>query len=187
MKLLIAIPAYNEATRVGDVVRRCRAVSPHVVVIDDGSTDSTGQYAAQAGATVLRHVVNRGLGGAIQTACAYAREQHADALVTIDGDGSFLPEEIPALIRPIEEGNAQAVFGSRFLDRNAIPLKRRLGNRVAQLVTGALFGVWKFDSQSGFRAFHRDVFSAIELRSNRMEISTEIVAEVHRHGFRVCE
>lgn len=185
--LLIAIPAYNEASRIENVVRECLKVSPHVIVVDDGSKDSTGQYAAQAGARVFRHVINRGLGGAIQTAFAYARLSDTDILVTIDGDGSFLPSEIPSLIQPIDEGRAQVVFGSRFKNRQAMPWKRRLGNRVAGLVTGILFGSWGVDSQSGFRAFHRDAFSLMELRSQRMEISTEIVAEVHRRHFTVAE
>ncbi|MBI4262598.1 glycosyltransferase family 2 protein [Candidatus Uhrbacteria bacterium] len=187
VKLLIAIPAYNEATRIDLVVRECLKVSPDVIVIDDGSTDSTGQYAAQAGAHVLRHTINRDLGGALQTAFAYARESDADVLVTIDGDGQFSPGDIPRLIAPIVAGDADVVFGSRFLQENQVPFKRRLGNIVANIVTWFLFGAHVSDTQSGFRAFHRAAFATMILHTNGMEISSEIVQEVWNRKLRIAE
>ncbi len=187
MRLLIAIPAYNEATRITEVVRECLKMSADVVVIDDGSTDSTGQYAAQAGARVLRHAINRDLGSAIQTAFAYARESDADVLVTIDGDGQFSPADIPRLIAPIVAGDADVVFGSRFLQKNQVPLKRRLGNIAANMVTWLLFGARVSDTQSGFRVFKRNAFETMMLHTNGMEISSEIVQEVWNRKLRIAE
>lgn len=187
MKTIVAIPAYNEATRITEVVQRVLPFATETVVIDDASTDDTGVRARAAGARVLRHVVNRDLGGAIQTAFAYARAQDADVLVTIDGDGQFHAEEIPRLLAPIQQGLADVVVGSRFLQANAVPFVRRWGNRVGNWVTRLLFGARVTDSQSGFRAFTRRALAIMTLETNGMEISSEIVKEIHEKRLRCVE
>lgn len=187
MTILVAIPAYNEERRIAAVVRGARAHANVVVVIDDASTDRTADLARRAGARVLQHIVNRDLGGALQTAFVYARKTSPDILITMDGDGQFASDDIPRLIAPLVNGTADVVLGSRFLGVNTVPFFRRLANRVANGVTRMLFGVAVTDSQSGFRAFHCRAFSVMELRTSGMEISSEIVTEMHARSLRYTE
>ena len=200
MHLVVIIPAYNEARTVGDVVRRVREHIPDVIVVDDGSSDATGERARAAGAEVVRHCVNRGLGAALRTGIAAALRQdpssrgdaegsrppeQADILVTLDADGQHDPTEIGALTAPIAEGVADVVIGVRSFA--GAPRHRRLFNQIGNVVTWLLFGVWCSDTQSGFRAFSRRAAAQITIRTNRMEVSSEIIAEVSRHNLRIAE
>lgn len=187
MKILAAIPAYNEASRICRVVAATKPYATDVVVIDDGSTDATALHAAAAGARVLRHCINRDLGGALQTAFAYARSSDADILVTIDGDGQFQPNEISRLVAPLREGIADVVIGSRFLQKNTVPFFRRCGNYAGNFVTWFFFASRVSDSQSGFRAFSRKAIAVMQLRTSGMEISSEIIKEIYQKHLRVKE
>jgi glycosyltransferase involved in cell wall biosynthesis len=136
---------------------------------------------------VYRHLVNRGLGGGIATGLRAALEAGADIIVTLDGDGQHVPEEVVELAAPIQKGEADLVIGSRMLDPEGMPVLRRIANRFASLCTWVLFGVRVSDSQSGFRALSRRAAESLDLRTSRMEVSSEIVAEAARHGFRIAE
>ncbi len=171
----------------GDVVTSTLNFVDQVVVIDDGSSDETYAAARSAGARVYRHVVNRGLGGAIATGLKAALALDADIIVTLDSDGQHLPEDIAPVIAPILAGDVDFVIGSRLINPRGMPLSRRAANRIADLCTSVLFGVSVCDSQSGFRAFSREVAENIDIRSSRMEVSSEIVAEVADKGFRIAE
>jgi glycosyltransferase involved in cell wall biosynthesis len=186
-KLVAVIPAYNEAGHIGPVVRAVRQFANAVIVVDDGSGDSTGEEARAAGARVYRHLVNRGLGGGIATGLRAALEAGADIIVTLDGDGQHVPEEVLDLAAPIRKGEADLVIGSRMLNPEGMPVLRRVANRFANLCTWALFGVHVSDTQSGFRALSRRAAESMDLRTSRMEVSSEIVAEAARHGFRISE
>jgi glycosyltransferase involved in cell wall biosynthesis len=185
MRVIVIIPAYNEARMVAEVVRRVRDHIPDVIVVDDGSMDATGDRAEAAGATVVRHCVNRGLGAALGTGIAAALHAGADAIVTLDADGQHDPAEIAAIVAPIAQDTADVVIGVRtFTDA---PFHRRLFNQIGNLVTRLLFGVRCSDTQSGFRAFSRAAAERIDIRTNRMEVSSEIIAEAGRHELRVAE
>jgi glycosyltransferase involved in cell wall biosynthesis len=186
-KLVAVIPAYNESGHIGEVVREVRALVGDVVVIDDGSSDGTAAEAKASGAHVYRHLVNRGLGGSIATGTRAALRRGADIIVTLDGDGQHVPAEIDVVAAPVRRGEADFVIGSRMLDPEGMPIMRRVANRFANLCTWALFGVRVTDSQSGFRAFSRRVAESIDIRTSRMEVSSEIVAEVALRGFRIAE
>ncbi|MFH1430157.1 MAG: glycosyltransferase family 2 protein [Candidatus Uhrbacteria bacterium] len=180
------IPAYNEERTVGDVVRRVREFIPHVVVVDDGSSDATAERARAAGAYVVCHVVNRGLGGALGTGIRIACDLGADFIVTLDADGQHDPVDAPALIAPIERGDADVVIGVR--ERSVdIPVSRRVAHAVSNIYTRLLFGVYCSDTQSGFRAMSRSAAMRIEIRTNRMEVSSEIIGEIGRHKLRLVE
>src|SRR5271169_931721 len=112
MAAFAVVPAYNEAGVVAESVRALTAASLRVVVVDDGSTDGTGAAARAAGATVLRHVVNRGQGAALQTGISYALRRGAQQIVTFDADGQHGAESVAALLRPLMDGRADVALGS---------------------------------------------------------------------------
>lgn len=134
--IIVAIPAYNEERFIGSVVLQCLQYTDDVVVLDDGSTDATALIAEQAGAVVLRHMVNRGKSEAVNTALAWARQKHADALVFIDGDGQHRPSELETVLGPVLNGEADMVVGSRFLGvKSHIPAYRKVGQHAFTTVT----------------------------------------------------
>lgn len=186
MRLFIIIPAYNESKTIQGVINRIKQTyaAEQIIVIDDGSTDNTYDLAKAMGVRAYRHVLNRGLGGALGTGLAVAKELQADIAVTLDADGQHDPEEIKHLIEPIEKQQAQCVIGSRLLDTNAsgMPLMRRAYNMVGNVVTWMIFGVWTTDSQSGFRAFGKYALDVIDVRTNRMEVSSEFFKEIRAKG-----
>ncbi len=160
-KVLILIPAYNEGARIGELVRRVRAMHPDfdLVVINDGSRDDTGQTAFAAGAEVVSHPFNLGYGVAIQTGYKYALTKGYDFLVQMDGDGQHDPAFIPQLLAPVMAGETDLALGSRFLGVESYDpsLLRRLGMTFFCRLVSFLIGTPITDSTSGFQAFNRKV------------------------------
>ena len=178
MKTVAIIPAFNEEKTLGAVILNLKKHVSQIIVVDDGSTDKTGPIAREKNAKVYRHLINRGLGGALKTGIEAALQNKADIIITLDADGQHDPNEIPKLIKPIIERKADAVIGSRFLTRQPMPLFRRMGNNFLNLVTFFLFGVRTSDSQSGMRAFSKKAAQSLEINSNGMEVSSEILKEI---------
>ncbi len=187
MKLVAIIPAYNEETTIARVIDQTRSFVDDVIVVNDGSSDRTEEIASLHGARVVSHVINRGLGAAIGTGFAAAQKLGADAVITLDADGQHDPEEIPKFIKAIEEG-ADAVIGSRMLTGfEGMPWYRRVAQVIGNIATLVLFGAWVTDSQSGYRAFSRHALKKIDIRTNRMEVSSELIAEIHRNKLALKE
>jgi UDP-N-acetylglucosamine---dolichyl-phosphate N-acetylglucosaminyltransferase len=184
-KVIAVIPAYNEAGHVGAVVAKTLTLVDEVVVVDDGSRDSTSEEARAAGAYVCRHLVNRGAGGGTVTGLRAALERGADVVVTLDADGQHVSEEVREVIAPILRGEADFVIGSRLLNPGGMPLSRLIANRIADLCAWVLYGVKVQDSQSGFRAYSRAVVMKMDVRTSRFETITELLGEAHRWGFRI--
>ena len=113
-KIIVCIPAYNVSRVIRDVVIECRKYSSDVVVCDDGSIDDTATEASKGGATVIKHSKNSGKGAALKSLFNIAKYLKADVVITMDGDGQFLPHEINKIIKPILEGSADIVIGYRF-------------------------------------------------------------------------
>jgi glycosyltransferase involved in cell wall biosynthesis len=186
MKLLIGIPAFNEELMIGSVLRsipkKISGISSvEVVVVNDGSDDHTEKVARQCGATVITHIINRGLGGALKTIFDYAKTTGSDILVTLDADGQHNPSEIPALVKPILNQNVNVVIGSRWKRLKKAPWTRWAINHLANGFTCILFGISTSDSQSGYRAFDKNSIKQISLKSDGMEVSSEIFSEIVRN------
>ncbi len=186
MKIVAVIPAYNEATTIASVLDQTRSFVDQMIVINDGSTDQTAEIAKAHGALVVSHVINRGLGAAIGTGFAIAQKLDADVAITLDADGQHDPSEIPKFIKVIEEG-ADVVIGSRMLVRGEMPWYRVCANMLGNLSTFVLFGALVTDSQSGYRAFTKHALSKVEIKTNRMEVSSELVAEAKAHRLTLKE
>ncbi len=187
-RIHVVVPAFNEAATIGPVVREIRARYPAVVVVDDGSSDGTAGEARSAGATVLRHAVNRGQGAALQTGIEYALAQGAPLIVTFDGDGQHRAEDIPALVAPILAGEAEIVLGSRFLgSAEAMPRARRLVLRMAVLFTRLTSGLRVSDAHNGLRAFSRRAAQGIRITLDRMAHASELMDQIRRSGLPFVE
>lgn len=193
MKLTVIVPAYNEASVIGKVLstlkKQLRKIGEYeIVVVDDGSSDKTSGEATKAGVGVLRHTVHRGLGGALGTGLEYAKRTNAQLVVTFDADGQHDPRDIPRVINLIHSDAADVVIGSRTLrDRRMIPWDRKLVIWASNIATYLLFGVKTSDSQSGFRAFSGKAIQRITLKTQEMEVSSELFSEIRRLRLRVSE
>ena len=187
MKIAAVIPAYNEGKRVGNVVADAKKFVDYVIVVDDGSTGNTKEFASQAGAITLRHIENCGAGAATMTGIDAARELGVDIIVTLDADEQHSPDDIPALLEPIKSGKADIAFANRFGQRNNIPFIRRLFNGLGNVITFAATGKWVKDSQCGFKAFGPKAVAQVDLRMSGYEFCTEIVREAAQHKWRTAE
>lgn len=183
MKVWVVMPAYNEERSIGrvlDVLKRERW--SNIIVVDDGSIDRTAEIARSKRALVIRHKKNRGLGAALRTGLAKARKLGADCAVTFDADGQHDPKAVGLLVKTLND--ADLVIGVR--RHLGIPLHKRLGNFGLNLITWFFSGVLT-DSQSGSRAFNKRALKRIRIRSNRYEVSSEIIIQARRKGLRLWE
>lgn len=189
-KIFCVIPAYNEEENIAEIVRRVKPLVDKLVVVDDGSSDKTGELAEFSGAITLRHILNRGQGAALRTGTEYAIKQEADIIVHFDADGQFLSADIKKLIAPIVAGQAQVVFGSRFLDAGPQDMpgfKRYVIMPLARAVNKLFFNINLTDPQSGFRAMSRQAAEKINWRQDKMAHCSEIMFQVIKNKFTVKE
>ena len=152
----IIIPAKNEGKRIGKVISKVLKEGFHnIVVVNDGSTDDTKEVATALGTTVLTHFVCLGAGAATQTGMDYAMKNNAKIVVTIDGDNQHCPSDIKSLVDTMRKEQVDVVIGSRFLNKdNNVPFIRIIFNKIGNIFTGLLTGLFVTDSQSGFKAMH---------------------------------
>ncbi|MGO1174295.1 MAG: glycosyltransferase family 2 protein [Actinomycetaceae bacterium] len=180
----LVIPVFNEASVIGRVVSEAREVFPHIVCVDDASTDASGAAAAAAGAVVVTHPFNLGQGAALQTGIEYVLSRTgASYLVTFDADGQHLLEDALAMVERAREEDLAVVFGSRFLDDRTRPgFLKRLVLKTAVWVTNQSTGMRLTDAHNGLRVIRRDAARQVDLRQNRMAHATEIVLQLGRTG-----
>jgi glycosyltransferase involved in cell wall biosynthesis len=195
VKLVVIIPAYNEADHIADVIRAVpREIANFdeilTVVIDDGSKDQTAENAMKAGASrVVTHVANEGVGRAFQTGIAEALKLGADVVVNIDGDGQFDPAEIVCLVEPIVLNQADCAVGSRFLSESNIrhmPIAKRFGNAMFTRTVNWLIGSKLTDTQSGFRAYSRDAILRLTLFGS-YTYTQEVLIDLIRKNQRIID
>ena len=169
--LLVVVPCLNEDATVGDVVRNIPRSVPgidtvQILVIDDGSTDATAERAREAGAEVVSHQSNLGLGRTFRQAVEIAIEKGADIMVNIDGDGQFNPNDIPLVVRPVVDDQVDMATASRFADRSLVPVMpavKKAGNRAVARIVWLLTGARYHDVSCGFRAFSRHALLRMNL------------------------
>ncbi len=184
-RIAAVIPAKDAAATVGDVVAALRRVVPgiEVIVVDDGSGDSTEEVARASGAVVVRHRRNQGKGAALQSGFDEAVRRGAELVLALDADGQHDVSVAPRLLEAL--GGGDVVIGSRVADRTGMPWLRRATNDVTTWWVSRLAGRPIEDSQSGYRAIRSDVLRAVRPRTRRFEYESEFLIQAARAGFRI--
>lgn len=178
----LVIPLYNEAPVIGDVIAEALQTFPHIVCVDDGSSDASAERAERAGAVVVRHPVNLGQGAALQTGLEYVLTQtDGRYVVTFDADGQHDVADAAGMVRLAEQEDLAVVFGSRFLDERTRPsLAKRVVLKTAVWVTNQSTGLRLTDAHNGLRVIRRDAAAQVHLRQDRMAHASEIVTQLGR-------
>jgi glycosyltransferase involved in cell wall biosynthesis len=189
---LAVVPAYNESACVGEVVRDLYRAAPgfDVLVVDDGSTDSTSAVAEAAGARVVRHPFNLGIGGAVQTGFTFAQQHDYDYLVQVDGDRQHDPAEIGRLEHAMAEHEVDMVCGSRFLSEDhtyPAPISRRTGIHLFSFLLSRIVRQRVSDPTSGFRLYNRRAIGVFSRDYPHDYPEVEAILMVHAHRLRMCE
>ena len=184
---IVCMPAYNEENLIFDLIKKIEPFVDKVVVCDDGSTDKTEQKARDAGAHVIRHKKNLGKGGAMKSLFNYAKNIDADIVITMDGDGQFLPEEIPRIMKPVIEQKADVVLGYRFDDADDMPTYRKFGNKFLDKMTSLASELPFRDTQGGFRAYSKKAIQLIKFSTNGFGVDSEIVVNASKQNLKIVE
>ena len=189
MKIIIGIPAFNEEKNIAGIISKLKRITKDIIVCNDGSTDLTADIAEEMGTLVINHEKNLGYGGAIRSIFLKAKDLNGDVLVTFDADGQHRIEDIDKVINPILEGQSDIVIGSRFLDDNEkeVPQYRKVGIKVITKITNATIKKDLTDSQSGFRAYSKQVLNEIRPSESGMGVSTEILIKASSKNLKISE
>lgn len=181
------LPAYNLENSIGEIVKNTRKFADLVIVVSDGSKDNTNLKATEAGATCPPHSNNRGKGYAIIKGIEFSKKFTPHYVIFMDSDEQHLPEEIPVVVSPITEGNADMVVGSRMKGELKTSTINKIGNFLLKIISFCVTGRWFSDTESGFRAFRADKLYELKLTSISYEIESELLLRSLHQGFRIVE
>ncbi len=191
MRISILIPVYNEAETIKEIVRRVESIPgvSEIIIVDDASTDGTEKALAEIevdGLQIFRHEHNQGKGAAVRTGLSRVS---GDIVVIQDADLEYDPRDIPALVSPIVDGEADVVYGSRFLGgpHRVLYFWHYLGNRFLTLLSNMFTNLNLTDMETGYKAFRAEIVREIEIESDRFGFEPEITAKVARLGCRIYE
>jgi len=187
MKIIAVIPCLDEENFIADIVSRAMVYVDRVLVIDDGSTDATATVAQKAGAEVIRHATRKGAGAATRSGFEAALKLGADIVVTLDGDGQHNPDEIPLVVRPVQEGKADVAIGSRFLRESKVSRYRKFGIDLITWLYNFGHKVKISDAQSCFRAHSRKALDHITITYPGFGFSIETLVQARKHGLIIME
>jgi glycosyltransferase involved in cell wall biosynthesis len=188
MKIVIGLPAYNEEKSIASIITQLKKITDKIIVCNDGSLDQTRQIAEKMDVSVINHSKNMGYGASIKSIFTRFMEIDGDILVTFDADGQHRVNDIEIVTKPIMNNEADIVIGSRFLNNNTeIPKYRKLGIKAITNLTNVGIDNKITDSQSGFRAYTKQVIAQVLPTEIGMGISTEILIKANKNGFRIKE
>ncbi len=189
MEITIGIPAFNEEKNISEIIKKLKKITDKIIVCDDGSDDSTGKIAREMGVLVISHEKNLGYGAAIRSIFLQAREQKSECLITLDSDGQHRIEDIQTVLEPIKNGQADLVIGSRFLDNDGknVPTYRKIGIKILTKLANTSLKQNITDSQSGFRAYGKQMIEEITPSESGMGVSNEILIKASKRGFQIIE
>jgi len=179
-----AVPARNEQKNIADVIKKAKKYVGNVVIVDDGSTDSTRKLAEKSGAVVLAHVVNLGKGAALKTGCDYAFKNGAKYVVVLDADSQHRPEDIPRFIEKLQKYDI--VFGYRKAS-SKMPIVLRLGNLFISNVVKVLYGIGLNDTQCGFRAFSKEAYKKIRWNASDYSMESEMISRAGKQSLKYVQ
>lgn len=185
----IVIPAYNEAERISAVLKDLIVTGCSIAVVNDCSQDNTADIVRQFPCHLINHPVNLGAGGALQTGMEYALSKNAQYIVHFDADGQMQVKDIPAVLEPVQNNDADVVIGSRYINKDvSVPFtKRLLIHKPAIWLNYILTGVMQTDAHCGFRALNRHAAQCCRFRINRMAHATELLDLIRRNNLRLKE
>jgi glycosyltransferase involved in cell wall biosynthesis len=189
VKVLAAMPAYNEEKFLAKTILNAQKYVDRVLVVDDGSTDATGEIAHKLGAIVVHHEKNGGYGAALKSIFEKAKELHVEVLIILDSDGQHDPKDIQILVDRLEKGDVDVVIGSRFAQgkQQYIPMYRILGMKILDRFTRFAGADRNTDSQSGFRAYNKKAINAIRISGEGMSVGSEILVEIAHNNLKIAE
>lgn len=191
MKTAVVIPAYNEEKTIRQVIKSIpetvAGAKPIIIVVNDGSRDLTARYAKRAGAIVINHRINMGVGAATATGFEAAKRLGVDGMVTLDADLQHDPQEIAKLVSPIVRRKANVVVGTRLNLPKGMPWHRKMGIKLFNTITYLFYRIKTSDSQSGFRAYDKKAIRLTNIHTLGYEFCTEIFGEIRRHKFKFVE
>ena len=183
--VLAIIPAYSEGRFIAQVARQVMQYVKTVLVIDDGSSDSTASEAEAAGATVIRHSTNLGKGAALKTGLKYAAREGASFFLFLDGDGQHDPSDIPAFFQAINRSQAELIVGNRMNNLKSMPRVRRWTNQFMSWQIGKICKMPLPDSQCGFRLVRKELLPVLLAAKDRFEFESETIIMAAHQGFRI--
>ena len=184
--IVAVIPAYNEEKTIAKVILEAGKFVNKVIIVDDGSTDFTGEIAERMGAVTLHHKANEGKGAALRTGVDYAKKEHFDILVTLDADSQHDPNDIPKVVEPLVQKSADIVIGTRTMDSHVMPRERIAGNKIFDAISNKN-GENIRDTQSGFRAYTFDALSKIKFIENGMAVESQTFLDAVKAGLNIKE
>lgn len=189
-KIFVVIPGYNEGEVLEKTVNEVTKLGYQVIYVDDCSRDNSWEISKQLNIYKVRHPLNLGQGGALQTGFDLAKKLKAEIVVTFDSDGQHDPHQIAKVIDPIIKNKAQVVLGSRFIEKDStinMPVKRKLLLRLATIFTSLTTGLKLTDTHNGFRALSKSALDKIYLRQNRMAHASEILSLISENNLSYVE
>lgn len=188
-KVCIVIPAYNESAVIGEVIKNTKnSMSDFdIVVVNDGSSDTTSENAKKAGAIVIDHILNSGAGAATATGLSYAQNNGYDIAATMDADGQHSPEDVLKGINLLKKSESDLLIGSRLIDSKGMSHVKVLGNKGLSIITRVLFGINVTDSQSGLRIFSARALKDLRWKTSGYEFCSEMLWRANQQGLTIDE
>lgn len=193
LRICVVIPAFNESKVIGDVVSdvinsfKDTNYLTEVVVVDDSSKDNTAEVAKKSGATIIKHILNTGAGGATATGLSYAQQNNFDIACTMDADGQHSSKDVVEGINQLVKRKSDLLIGSRLINKEGMSKVKVIGNKGLSTITYVLFGINSTDSQSGLRIFSRKAIEKLRWKTSGYEFCSEMLWRAKQENLQIGE